>query len=212
MRPLQTMIAVGALGALLGSAPVLAQTPPPPTQPPGQQPPAKPAQPATPEPEPPKPFPEGSKIAYIDLQLIVANSVEGKAGTTKLQEFQKKSMADLSEKNKTLEGLRAKLQQGLTVLSEQARADLERNIDRLNRELQFAQQDAQAENDRMQNQLQQEFLRKLSPIIQQLAEEKGLHMVFEIRNTAAIWAYSGLDLSAEVIKRFDAAMQAGAKK
>jgi Skp family chaperone for outer membrane proteins len=211
------MIAVGGLALVLGAGAVLAQTPPPtppPAQPPAGQPPAQqpPAQPATPQPDPPKPFPEGAKVAYIDLQMIVANSVEGKAGTAKLQEFEKKRMAELTEKNKSLEAMRTKLQQGAGVMSEQAQRELEKSIEKMTRDLQLAQQDAQSERDDMQNDLQQEFLRKLSPIIQQVAEEKGLHMVFEIRNTAAIYVNTGLNLSAEVIKRFDARTQAGAKK
>lgn len=215
MRPLQTMIAAGAVTLMLGAASVVGQTPPPAGQAPaGQQPTAQPPtqQPPAAQPTPPKPFPEGARVAYIDLQTIVANSVEGKAGTVKLQEFEKKRMAELTERNKALEAARTKLQQGAGVMSDQAQRDLEKSIEKMTRDLQIAQQDAQADRDEMQNDLQQEFLRKLSPIIQQVAEEKGLHMVFEIRNTAAIYVHTGLDLSVEVIKRFDSATQTGAKK
>ena len=37
--------------------------------------------PPAPPPAPPKPFPEGAKIAYVNVQAIASNSVEGKAAT-----------------------------------------------------------------------------------------------------------------------------------
>jgi Skp family chaperone for outer membrane proteins len=49
-----------------------------------------------------------------------------------------------------------------------------------------------------------EFQRKLNPIIEAVAKEKGLQMLFSIRDNGAVWADTGLDLSDEVIKRFDA--------
>ena len=36
----------------------------------------------------------------------------------------------------------------------------------------------------------------------------GLHMLIDITNSGAVWANSGLDLTADVIKRFDAAKPA----
>ena len=213
MRALKMMIVVIAVSAALAAGPVWAQTPPAGQQPPaqtppaGQQPPATP--PATTQPpaqpaQPPQPFPEGAKIAYVDVQVIASNSAEGRAATTRIQELQKKKTAELGEKQKALQALQTKLQQGGTVISDSARGQLEKDIEKQNRELQFLQQDAQAEIQQLQQDLQQEFQTKLQPVIDQVAKEKGLHYVFSIRDSGAIWANVGLDLSAEVVKRFDA--------
>ncbi len=217
MRVLKTMIVVCALTFVLGAGTSFAQTPPPtnpPAQPPAgqQQPPATP--PATqPAPPAPRPFPEGAKIAYIDLQRIAQASAEGKAAATKIQEYEKKKLGEIQEKNKALEDMRKKLEQGGTVLSEAARAQTEKDIDRNTRELQFLQQSAQAERDQLERELNAEFQRKLNPIIEAVAKEKNLHMLFSIRDNGAVWADTGLDLSDEVIKRFDAAVKtAPAKK
>jgi outer membrane protein len=169
------------------------------------QPPAQP-------PKAPQPFPEGAKIAYVDIQTIASNSAEGKAASAKLEELRKKKTADLGEKQKALQAAQTKLQQGGTVLSDQARGQLEKDIDKMQRELQFAQQDAQAEVQQLTDELQGDFQRKLNPVIDQIANEKGLHFVFSIRDAGAIWANTGLDLSAEVIKRFDAAAKTTDKK
>jgi outer membrane protein len=219
MRALNTTFFTGAL-ALVFAGSTLAQTPPaqtPPTQtPPAQQtPPAKP--PATPPPAttppaaqqppagPPKPFPEGAKIAYVNVQAIASSSVEGKAATAKLEELKKKKTAELGEKNKALQALQTKLQQGGSVLNDQARSQLEKDIEKMNREIQFFQQDANTDLQELQNDLQGDFQTKLNPILDQIAKEKGLHVLLDGASSGAVWADPGLDLTAEVIKRFDAA-------
>jgi outer membrane protein len=195
MRLLKMMIVMVTLGLVLAAGPAVAQE-------------KKPATPATPAATPapvPQPFPEGARIAYIDLQFIASNSVEGKAATAKIQDFTKKAQAELAAKSKQMEDLRNKLLQGGTVLSDQARMQLEREIEKLGRELQFAQQDAQDEQNQLTANLQNEFQTRLNPVIDEVAKEKSLHMVFSIVDSGAIWANTGLDITSEVMKRLDAA-------
>jgi outer membrane protein len=203
---------LGAAALLaLAAGPAMAQTPAPGTQKPAAPAPA-PAAPATqtpaPAPAPPKPFPEGAKIAYVNVQAIASNSAEGKTATGKLDEMRKKKTAEIAEKNKALSSAQTKLQQGGSVLNDAARSALEKDIEKMNREIQFAQQDANTELQDLQNQLQADFQEKLNPILEQVATEKGLHMLIDIANSGAVWANSGLDLTAEVIRRFDAAKPA----
>jgi len=217
MRALKRLIVIGAMALVLSAGPALAQTPPPtnpPQNPPaGQTPPPTPPPALTQPPAAPRPFPEGAKIAYVDLQRIAQNSAEGKAAATKIQALQKQKLGEIQEKNKQVEELRKKLDQGGTVLSDSARGQIEKDIDRTSRELQFMQQNAQAEAEGLERELNAEFQRKLNPILEQVGKEKGLQMLFSIRDNGAVWADTGLDLSEEVIKRFDAATKvAPAKK
>jgi len=210
MKLLKMMIVIAALGLVLSAGPAFAQTPPAGAQPttptPAATTPASPAQPpAASAAQAPRPFPEGAKIAYIDLQFIASNSSEGKAATSKIQEFAKKKTAELEGKTKALEAARNKLLQGGTVLSDQARTQMEKDIDKMSRELQFAQQDAQAEQQQLTQELQSDFQTRLNPIIDQVAKEKGLHLVLSIADSGAVWADVGLNISAEVMKRLDAA-------
>jgi outer membrane protein len=189
------------------------QTPPPqnpPAQPPATQPPA--GQQPAPQPQPPNPVPEGAKVGYIDLQVIATNSLEGKAATAKLDEYRKKKNAEIAEKTKQAQALQTKVQQGGSVLSEEARSQAQKDLQKLQRELQDLQEDANQELQDMTQQLQLQFQERLNPIIEQLATEKGLYAIFSIRDSGIIWGYSGIDLSAEVIKRFDAAQKTAPKK
>ena len=218
MRVLKTMIVITAV-SMLAAAPGYAQgTQKPPATPPAtQQPPATPpatttpAQPA-PAPKPPAPFPEGAKIAFIDIQAIASNSAEGKAATAKLDELRKKKNSELLAKQNALKAMNDKLQAGGTVLADSARAQLEKEIEKANRDMQYAQQDAQQEVQDLTNQLQAEFQEKLNPVIKQLRADKGLLMILSVRDSGIVAADPGLDLSSEVIKRFDTAAKTAPKK
>ena len=219
MRPLQkTMMAIAVValtaGPVLAQAPTGKPTPPatPTAAPPTTQKPADPAPaPAAQAPAAaPRPFPEGAKIAYIDLQFIASNSVEGKAATAKIQDYAKKKTAELEGRQKALEAMRTKLLQGGGVLSDSARGQMEKDIEKGARELQYAQQEAQSEQTSLTNELQNEFQTRLNPVIDQVAQEKGLHYVLSIADSGAVWVNTGLNISAEVMKRLDAAKPAAA--
>jgi outer membrane protein len=222
MKVLKTMIVTTAMSILLAAtgyaqAPTQQKPAPPPTTPPATQPPATTtpapaAQAPAPAPRPPAPFPEGAKFAFIDIQAIASNSSEGKAATAKLDELRKKKNSELLAKQNALKAMQDKLQAGGTVLNDAARAQLEKDIDKANRDMQFAQQDAQTEVQDLTNQLQGDFQEKLNPVIEQLRVDKGLLMIFSIRDSGVVAAEPGLDLSAEVIKRFDSAAKTAPKK
>jgi outer membrane protein len=212
-KELQMMFVAGAVTAL-AAAPGYSQTtapkPPAGTAPASQTPAAPPAaaQPA-PAPQPPRPFPEGAKFAFVDIQAVASNSAEGKSATAKLDDLKKKKNADLTAKSTSLKSMQDKLAAGGSVMNDQARGQLEKDIEKTQRDLQFAQQDAQTELTDMTNQLQADFQEKLNPVLESIRAEKGLLMIFSIRDSGVVAAEAGLDLSSEVVKRFDASNAKG---
>ena len=212
MKALKTMFVIAAFSLVLSAGPAFAQvtgTQQPPATPPAQPPAA--AAPA-PQAQPPKPFPEGAKFAFVDIQVVASTSAEGKAATAKLDELKKKKNSELVTKGTALKASQDKLQSGGSVMSDTARAALEKDIEKMQREIQFAQQDAQTEVNELTEQLQNEFQVKLNPIIEQVRVEKGLQMIFSVRDSGIIAADSGLDLSSEIVKRFDASAKTAPKK
>jgi outer membrane protein len=241
MKPLKLMIPTAAFALTLAAAPVLAQAPAAPQTPPAQppatgqpptgqppatgQPPTTGQPPATGQPpttkpplaqppttlKPPAPFPQGAKIAFINIQAIAANSAAGKEASKRLSDLNAKKAAEIAEKNKQLQAAQTKLNTGGAVLSETARGQLEKDIDRMQRDIQFTSQNAQAEMNDLQNELQGDFQQKLLPLVKAIAEEKGLHAVFSIQDSGVAYWDPGLDISDEVIKRLDTAKPATAK-
>lgn len=212
---MKALIVVVALSVMLAAAPVYAQAPA------GAQAPAKPAPtPAAPAPAPqtapaqppaPKPFPQGAKVAYVVLQRIANESADGRVATTRIQALQQKKAAELNEKNKQLQTMQQKLEKEGAVMSASAAGDLQKQVEKLNLEVQRFTQDAQAEVQELQQQLQNEFQQRLEPVLAQVATDMGLQFVFNGPDAGLVWADSALDISAEVIKKLDSAKPAPAK-
>jgi outer membrane protein len=208
---MKALVVVVALSVMLAATPVYAQAPAP-----GQQPPAKPtptapapaqeapAKTAPAQPPAPKPFPQGAKVAYVVLQRIANESADGRVATTRIQALQQKKAAELNEKNKQLTGMQQKLEKEGSVMNPAAAAELQKNIEKLNVEVQRFTQDAQAEVQELQQELQQEFQQRLEPVLSQVATEMNLQFVFNGPDAGLVWADSALDISAEVIKKLDA--------
>jgi Skp family chaperone for outer membrane proteins len=213
--------AVASLALLLSAATLFAQTPPPrPAQPPAAQPPVQPkpapAQPTppptTPPPQPPAPFPAGAKIAFFQPEVVFQNSSDGKAGLARVQALVQKKQTENADKAKALQANQQKLQTSGGVMNEAARSQLEKEIERQQKDAERFQQDAQAEINELQQEVQNEFVKKLSPVIEQIATEKGLHLVFNARDSGISWAAAGLDLTPDVIKKLDAGKASAAPK
>ncbi len=192
-----------SLALVLSAAPTFAQTPP--AQPPAQTAPA-------PAPQPPAPFPAGAKIAFVDFQRIAQESAEGKSSAQKINALIQKKQTEGSEKAKKLQTDQAKLQQTGSVMSDAARTQLEKDIERQQVEGQRFQQDAQAEINELQTELNNEFQKKLLPVLQTVAQEKGLQLLLSRGDAGIIWGEPGLDLSSDVIKKLDGAKPAGTPK
>jgi len=198
---MRVWIGAAALCVMLTAAPGFAQTPAPQTPAPPAQtapPPAAPAQ---------RPFPAGAKYAFINIQRIAAESAEGKALASKVQVLNQQKVNELNERNKQLQATQQKLEAGASVLNPTAAAQLQKDIERMQVDLQRFTEDAQQEVTQLQTQLQDEFQAKLSPVVQQVAMEKGLHLLFSAADSGLVWADLSLDITSEVIQKFDAALK-----
>jgi Skp family chaperone for outer membrane proteins len=195
------LIRTGTLASLalaLGTASAGAQTqtPPLPTPPPAN---ALPA---------PAPLPTGARIAFVNLQVVFSESELGKAGQDRWRMFNDKLFANLSARDKEIQGLTDKIKTQQTVADEAVLRAWNQDLARLQREAQFARQEAQVQSDQLQQDLLADFSKKVQPVIDALRTEKGLHAILGVQNEpggmALLSGEPGIDLSAELIKRLNA--------
>ena len=201
-------VIVASLALVLSAAPTFAQTPP--AQKPTPTPAPAQAAPA-PAPQPPAPFPQGAKIAFVNFQRVVAESVDGKASTARVNALIAKKQTEGTDKAKKLQTDQQKLQTTGSVMSEAARAQLEKDVERETVEGQRFQQDAQAEVQELQNELEADFIKRVTPVLAQVAADKGLQILFNAQQAGFAWVDPGLDLTTDVIKKLDAASKPAGK-
>jgi Skp family chaperone for outer membrane proteins len=215
---MRAFIGAAVLSLVLASAPSFAQAPAPAAPAPAA--PQQPAPaPAAQAPAPPAPatatqvvpaFPVGTKYALINIQRLAAESAPGRAANAKVQALQQQRLNELNERNKQLVAMQQQLESGANVLSLAAATDLQRKIERAQTDLQRFTEDAQAEVTNLTAQLQEEFEQVVTPIISAIAKERELHMIFSMADAGLVWGYPSLDITTEVIARFNATQPAAA--
>ncbi len=198
------LMIASALGAVLLSGAVAAQTPQTaaPATPPPAQAPATPAPATTPN---PGPFPSDAKIGYVDPQAVLENSASGKAALAELQALIQKKQTEIQAKNTEIQKLNQEIQANQSVWSAAVNSQKQAELTKMQNELQFMQTQAQTETDALQQKSLSEFQDKVIPLIEQVRQEKGLWMILTNGSGSVVALDERLDLSAEIVKRLDAA-------
>ncbi len=187
MRSIGTLTVCVALMLVVSSS-AFAQTPPPPAEP------TKPA-------ALPALFPADAKFAFIDFQRIATTSISGRLALRMLQELQNTKVSEIEALNKQFQALTTRRDSG--ALNGPALAQLGKEMDKLQREMQFAQQNAQAEIQQLETELQADLQKKVTPVVAAVAKEKGIYAVLTTES-GFFYLHPGLDISEEVVKRLDA--------
>ncbi|HEV8397660.1 MAG TPA: OmpH family outer membrane protein [Vicinamibacterales bacterium] len=214
---MRVLAAALAVSMLLAASETFAQAPAP-ARPAGQAPAPAAPRPAAPAPAPAAAAPaaplvkfqDGLKYAYIRIDRIAAESGEGKALNERVKALNDQKVRELNEKNKALQSVQQKLESGGSVLNDAARAQLQAEVERQQRDIQRFTEDAQQDLQGLQQQLQEEFTKKLNPILDKVAKEKQVHMVFNATESGLVWADPSMDLTSDIIKALDTASPAPA--
>jgi len=178
-------LAMAAGASLAGRA--SAQTPPAPA----------PAQ------APAPPFPAGATLAFVNTAAVASQSKLGQSFAAELDALREAKSTELTAKRAEFQAAQQKLQDALS-MTDAARADLQRDIDRLGRELQYLTDSAQAEMTNLQEDVQRRFDEALGPVLDQVASAHNLQLVFGLNESGLIWASPALNLTAEVVQALDA--------
>jgi outer membrane protein len=176
--------------AILLALPASAQTPPA-TSAPAVGPPALAS-----------PHSQSASVGFIDLERVASLTREGKAANAQLDQLRTQKRTEVDARGKQVEALQTRLSAADSVMSADARVQLQRQYDRAQVELQRFTQDAQAEVQSAQEQMLHTFMQHLFPIVGLVASEKKLWAVFTV-DTSTLWHDPALDISDEIAKRLD---------
>jgi len=149
-------------------------------------------------------------VGFVDLERIASITREGKAANSQLDQLRAQKRAQVDERGKQVNALQQSLAQTESVLSADARLQLQRQYDRAQVDLQRFTQDAQAEVQSAQEQMLHTFMQHLFPIVGLVASEKKLSAVFTV-DSSTLWHDPALDISDEIAKRLDSATPPDAK-
>src|SRR5437016_6018672 len=148
-----------------------------------------------------------SKIAVVDFERAIVQSVEGKKSSGQFNAKLQSKQADAEKRQKELEDAQKKLQTQERTLSETAKANLQKDIERHTTELKRFNEDAQKELQSLRDELLRPIAERASGILNALAAEQGYTLIVDISNPQSnvVWSNPKNDITEELTRRIDAA-------
>ena len=151
----------------------------------------------------------GSKLAVIDFQAALASNAEGRKAQAYLAAEVTKRQGEMEKMQKSLDDAQNKLRTQDKALSDTAKADLTREIDRLGTDLQRKNDDAQKELGDLQQRLLRPIAERLQKVLQIYAVEMGYAVVLDAMSV--VYFQDTADITTEIIRRVDADVTATSK-
>ncbi len=143
-----------------------------------------------------------TRIAVVDFQRAGTECDEGRAAMAALQKQREDKLKPFKAKQAEFETLRADFEKQASVLSDavkqQKQADLQKRGEELQQMLMQAQQDLAAQEEEATKGVSD----KLNAVIRDVAEKEGIQVV--INKAAVVFAPESLDLTNEVIRKYNA--------
>jgi outer membrane protein len=149
------------------------------------------------------------KLGYVDLQRALNEVDEGKTAKAGLKrEFdQKQKMLD--EKQEELKRLKADFDKQSAVMAEEAKRDKQNELDRKFMEVQGLFVQLQKELSERERETTRGIFDKMAAIIREIAEAEAFTMVFEKSDAGLVYAPASLDLTNELIRKYNAKHKGG---
>lgn len=145
-----------------------------------------------------------TRIAVIDVQKVLTQSIAGRAAYEKLKRIQDSQVAKARRLDEEIRQIDADLSARRTSLSEARLAELQKQLADKRSEMQRYAQNAERELGELRDRELQALKQKIKPVIDALGAELNLAAVFNKFESGLVYASDRIDLSDEVIKRFNA--------
>jgi len=143
--------------------------------------------------------PPAMPAAIVNVSRLIAESIDGKTATARLQALQTEKQKAIAERQAALK----RLNDSRALPAQVARAQVE---------LQRFTEDAQVDVAALDRQVRSEFEKKLRPVLNKIVEEERIGILFEYPQQLIVWAAPAVDITARVLERLDAAAREENKK
>ena len=143
------------------------------------------------------------KVATVDLQRAINEVKAGEKEKARLEGMMSSKRANLEKMEAQLVKMQEDYQKQAMVLSESARAAKEQELGQAQMNFQQTYMMAEQEMQAAYGQSMEALIEKMRPVCSQIAAERGISLVLE-KNTGVVWGADALDITNELIKRFNA--------
>lgn len=147
----------------------------------------------------------GTKTAIVNFQGALIGTKDGQKAAQELEGKFMPKRKELNDRQAEITSLNDQLRKGSNTMSQEAQAQLEREIQSKNTRLQRDEQDAQDEWNAEQQRLLQGLGQRMIAVITKYAKDNGYSVVMDNSspNTPILYSSSAIDITQDIITLYD---------
>jgi Skp family chaperone for outer membrane proteins len=151
---------------------------------------------------------QSPQIFVINIQNAISSTEDGRKAFEALEHKFDGKRTDLKAKSEELDRLKRQYEAQGSKLNDDTRASLSGQINTKQRVLSRVQEDVQAEFNEQQSEIVQRILRRLAPVIDKYAKEKGAGLVIDNSKPwpdwPTVWVSASSDITKTVVELYNA--------
>ncbi len=151
------------------------------------------------------------KLGYVDFQRAIKEVEEGKATGATLKRDADEKQKQLNGRMEELKRLQEDLQKQAQVLTSEARASKAAEVERKMMETQEIYMRLQQELSSKEREAMRPLADKMTAVAREIAESDGFTMIFDRDSAGLVYAPTALDLTNELIRKYNAKFPGAAK-
>jgi len=144
------------------------------------------------------------KIGYVDLQRVIRDSQAGKSAKDEFEKEFKGRRSIIETKLTELEAKRKEFNEKAPLMDEEARKKKAEEVDEMQKEIKRLREDFQEELRKRDFELTQKILEDLQKVINEIGQSGGYSLILEKTEGGIVYASGAVDITDEVIKKYDA--------
>lgn len=151
------------------------------------------------------------KIVWMNLEQAILTTDEGKSLVAEIQKFVDDKQKQMDSMKDEGDRLGNQLQVQGSKLTDEARADLQEQVESKNTGMERFRQDTQKEIENRQARMNNYLGKKIQPVIEKLAKERGISAVLIFNASRDAYVDPSLNFTEEIIKAYNQTYPAGSK-
>jgi len=150
-------------------------------------------------------YAQQGKFAVINIQGAIISTKDGQKAAAELNAKTAPKKKELEQKQGEINSLQDQLNKGSNTLSDSAKNDLYKSIETKKKSLQREVEDAQADLEADQQKLLQQLGQKILAVIEKYSRDNGITMVVDVSSpqTPVLYASPSIDITKEIIELYD---------
>jgi outer membrane protein len=146
-----------------------------------------------------------AKVGVISVQTAIVGTKDGQKASQELQTKFAPKQKDVQTRQSEITQLQDQLTKGGSLMNEEKRNQMARDIDEKKKRLERDVQDDQEELQQEQQRVLQGLGQRMMAVIEKYAKDNGYTLILDVSNpnTPVLYASTGIDITPDIISLYD---------